>query len=508
MPDQRPPRKEPVTDRPRASSMHRRGVLKSAVAVAATLAGNQSLQADGPLGKLVKIGQRARSSQSVLKQRAANDYSKSLQAYGGKLANSISDLFLTSQNPDSVHFGVVVIGSGYGASIAAARISQKLGDRYRMCILERGKEWVPGTFPDTFPAVSANASSIFAGPTKGQRARPLGVFNLMMNDEVNILSGNGLGGGSLINASIALRPTQKSFSRAGGRLPYRKRACFIPIMIASHRRELEPDTGRPNIEGEAQAIGGRPVKSATRFFDRSHVSVMYDHRYLDDQFRNPHGMIQRPCTLCGDCTNGCNVGSKNTLAMNYLPVAKHNGTEIYTQVEVNSIEKRTGHYRIHMTYIEERNGQVTRKPLEINSELVVVGAGSPASAAILLDSQDDDLQFSPNLGRHWSGNGDAIGFVTGLPSGTSIGGIGAYPEAGKRVGPTVQTTLNFCDDEDFRKHLLIQDSSIPRGASNLFSALLRDPELDHSMVMLGMGTTKVRAAWSRKWGVGRLSGRG
>ncbi|MGY8747044.1 MAG: hypothetical protein ACKVHR_03155 [Pirellulales bacterium] len=138
--------------------MHRRGALKSAVAVVATLAGNQSLQADGPLGKLVKIGQRTRSSQSVLKQRAANDYSKSLQAYGGKLANSISDIFLASQNPDSVHFGVVVIGSGYVASIAAARISQKLGDRYRMCILERGKEWVPGTFPDTFPVVSANAA--------------------------------------------------------------------------------------------------------------------------------------------------------------------------------------------------------------------------------------------------------------------------------------------------------------------------------------------------------------
>ena len=507
MPTQRPPRKKPVTDRPRASSMHRRGVLKSAVAVAATLAGNQSLQADGPLGKLVKIGQRARSSQSVLKQRAANDYSKSLQAYGGKLANSISDLFLTSQNPDSVHFGVVVIGSGYGASIAAARISQKLGDRYRMCILERGKEWVPGTFPDTFPAVSANASSIFAGPTKGQRARPLGVFNLMMNDEVNILSGNGLGGGSLINASIALRPNPKVFQQSRWPTALQEAGVLHPYYdrVAS-ALSLSRTPADQTSKVRLRRLAADRLSQQPGFFDRSHVSVMYDHRYLDDQFRNPHGMIQRPCTLCGDCTNGCNVGSKNTLAMNYLPVAKHNGTEIYTQVEVNSIEKRTGHYRIHMTYIEERNGQVTRKPLEINSELVVVGAGSPASAAILLDSQDDGLQFSPNLGRHWSGNGDAIGFVTGLPSGTSIGGIGAYPETGKRVGPTVQTTLNFCDDEDFRKHLLIQDSSIPRGASNLFSALLRDPELDHSMVMLGMGhdegagrLVKKMGRWQIKW---------
>ena len=251
----------------------------------------------------------------------------------------------------------------------------------------------------------------------------------------------------------------------------------------------------------AEQISHRPG-----FFDRSNISVMYDYRYLDKNFRNSVGMIQRPCTLCGDCTNGCNVGAKNTLAMNYLPVAKHNGTEIYTQVEVNSIEKCEGFYRVHMTYIEERNGQVARTPLQVNSELVVVGAGSPASAAILLDSQDESLQFSPSLGRHWSGNGDAIGFVTGLPAGTSIGGFGAFPGQGKRVGPTVQTTLNFCDDEDFRKHLLIQDSSIPRGALNLFSALLRDPELDRSMVMLGMGhdegagrLVKKMGRWQIKW---------
>ncbi len=507
MPSQHTTCEKSNSNTPRKPSIDRRGVLKAAVVAGATLTGSQSLRADGPLGKLVKIGQRARSSQSVLKQRAADDYSRSLQAYGGRLANPIGDLLRTSQDPDSIHFGVVVIGSGYGASIAAARISQKLGDRYRMCILERGREWVPGTFPDTFSAVSANASNVFAGPTKGQRARPLGVFNLMMNDEVNILSGNGLGGGSLINASIALRPNSKVFQQRRWPTALNEASVLHPYYdrvasALSLSRTPFDQTSKVRI----RRMAAEQISQQPGFFDRSNISVMYDHRYLDDQFRNSHGMIQRPCTLCGDCTNGCNVGAKNTLAMNYLPVAKHNGTEIYTQVEVNSIEKCSGYYRIHMTYIEERNGQVSRTPLQVNSELVVVGAGSPASAAILLDSQNESLQFSPSLGRHWSGNGDAIGFVTGLPSGTSIGGVGALQAQGKRIGPTVQTTLNFCDDEDFRKHLLIQDSSIPRGAMNLFSALLRDPELDHSMVMLGMGhdegagrLIKKMGRWQIKW---------
>ncbi|MDC0284754.1 GMC family oxidoreductase N-terminal domain-containing protein [Mariniblastus sp.] len=507
MPRQQSTGEKPNTVNPGKTSLNRRGVLKSAVAVGAALTGNQSLHADGRLGKLVKIGQRARSGQSALKQRAASDYARSLQAYGGRLANPIHDLFRTSQNPDSVHFSVVVIGSGYGASIAAARISQRLGDQYRMCILERGKEWVPGTFPDTFSAVSANASNVFAGPTKGQRARPLGVFNLMMNDEVNILSGNGLGGGSLINASIALRPNSKVFQQQRWPAALNNAEVLHPYydrVASALSLSRTPFDQTPKVRIRRQAA--EQISRQPDFFDRSNISVMYDYRYLDEEFRNSFGMIQRPCTLCGDCTNGCNVGAKNTLAMNYLPVAKHNGTEIYTQVEVNSIEKCAGYYRVHMTHIEERNGQVSRTPLQVNSELVVVGAGSPASAAILLDSQDEKLQFSPSLGRHWSGNGDAIGFVTGLPGGNNIGGFGAFQGQGKQVGPTVQTSLNFCDDEDFRKHLLIQDSSIPRGAKNLFSALLRDPELDHSMVMLGMGhdesagrLVKKMGRWQIKW---------
>jgi len=121
---------------------------------------------------------------------------------------------------------------------------------------------------------------------------------------------------------------------------------------------------------------------------------MYDHRYLDQSMRNPQGMIQRPCTLCGDCINGCNVGAKNSLQYNYLPIAKHNGTEMYTQVEVTSIEKMDGFYRVNMVYIDDQYENITRHPVSINTKMVVLGAGSPASAGILLDSQNSQFQ-------HW-----------------------------------------------------------------------------------------------------------
>ncbi|MFT5301467.1 MAG: cholesterol oxidase [Mariniblastus sp.] len=492
-----------------SSHLSRRDILKTAATVAATgaVASPRVANADGPVGKLVQIGQRTKTCNTPLKQRAANDYRQSLDQYGGQLSNPIRELFLTAQDENAIHFGVLVIGSGYGASITAARLSQKLRNNHRICMIERGKEWVPGTFPDTFANVSGNARSVLAGPTKGQITQPLGLFNLMMNDEVNILSGSGLGGGSLINASIALRPHSEVFEQ--DRWPQALKNIevlgkFYDRMAQSMSLTRTPFDQTPKVRLRRQAA--ERMSSNPSFYDRSNVSVMYDHRHLDNQMRNPQGMIQRPCTLCGDCINGCNIGAKNTLAMNYLPIAKHNGTEMFTQCEVNSIEKRTGYYRVHMTYIDDQHEKITRHPISVNSQMVVVGAGSPSSAAILLDSQSESFQFSPRLGCHWSGNGDTIGFVTGLPQGTNVGGFGAYPSPHGPVGPTVQTSLNLYRDVELRKRLLIQDAAIPRGVSNLFAVLLRDPEINHSMAMLGMGhdeangrLVKKEGRWQIKW---------
>ena len=73
--------------------------------------------------------------------------------------------------------------------------------------------------------------------------------------------------------------------------------------------------------------------------------------------------------LCGDCITGCNIGAKNTLLYNYLPVAKHNGTEFYTQCEVESIEKHHDHYRLNLVYFDEKkSGELMRTPVSITTQ--------------------------------------------------------------------------------------------------------------------------------------------
>ncbi|MEM9411872.1 MAG: GMC oxidoreductase, partial [Planctomycetota bacterium] len=241
----------------------------------------------------------------------------------------------------------------------------------------------------------------------------------------------------------------------------------------------------------ARRLAAENISLEPNFYDRSNISVMYDYRYLDDQLKNPQGMIQRPCTLCGDCITGCNVGAKNTLMMNYLPIAKHNGVEMYTQCEVDSIEKKEGYYSIKLIYFDhsEKTGETTRHHLKINTKMVVVGAGSPGSASILLNSQSEQFRFSPALGYNWSGNGDTIGFVVKMPGPTNIGGFGAYDTNCNRtgVGPTVQSSLNYYGNQELHRRLLIQDAAIPRGMTKLFTYLMGDRDLNNSMVMLGMG---------------------
>ena len=489
---------------------NRRAILKGVAAAATTLASAKAARGQEKQRNrgLVQIGKRTTTKDSSLKQQATIDYERSLANYGGRLSNPIRDLFLTAEKSKSqVPFAVVVIGSGYGASIAAAKLSQKLRDDQRICILERGKEWVPGTFPDTFANVNRLSRANTQGPTRGQVTQPLGLFNVMFNDEVNILTGSGLGGGSLINASIALTPDAEVFQQSKWPNALRDIGTLRPY-YESVRYNLSlsrtPADQTPKVRVRRQAA--ERLGSDRRLFDRSNVSVMYDYRHLDQNLRNRQGMVQRPCTLCGDCINGCNIGAKNTLAMNYLPVAKHNGTEMYTQCEVKSIRKMDGYYQINMEYIDDRVNKVTRHPVSINSKIVVLGAGSPASAGILLDSRAPNMQFSPFLGRGWSSNGDTIGFVLGLPPGTNIGGQGAFATDKPPVGPTVQTSLHLHKEKELKHRLLVQDAAIPRGISNLFTALLADPTLNKSMVMLGMGhdsaegrLVKKAGRWQIKW---------
>src|SRR6266536_2416500 len=100
-------------------------------------------------------------------------------------------------------YDIVIIGSGYGGSIAAARLAEAKV-KPSICILERGKERQPGEFPETLPGVIGEARS---------SANPLGLYELLTHPDISVIKASGLGGTSLINANVAIEPDAEVFEQ-------------------------------------------------------------------------------------------------------------------------------------------------------------------------------------------------------------------------------------------------------------------------------------------------------
>jgi cholesterol oxidase len=110
-----------------------------------------------------------------------------------RLSKSIADLKL--------RYDVVVVGSGYGGGVAASRLS-RCGKR--VAVLERGREFAIGDFPDRL--IEAQEQLQLSRDGKHLTGSRLGLFDLHLGRDIHVFVGCGLGGGSLINANVSLPP--------------------------------------------------------------------------------------------------------------------------------------------------------------------------------------------------------------------------------------------------------------------------------------------------------------
>ena len=118
-------------------------------------------------------------------------------------------------------YDFVVVGSGYGGAITAARIATAaLNPQPSLCILERGKEWPVGTYPDSVESVLGAARSDL---------NPLGLYEFLNYRDISVIKGSGLGGTSLINANVAIVPDREVFEQAGW--PSGVGSCCLPPRV-------------------------------------------------------------------------------------------------------------------------------------------------------------------------------------------------------------------------------------------------------------------------------------
>ena len=395
--------------------------------------------------------------------------------------------------PGRADFDILIIGSGYGGAVCAARLAAQRRPGVRIGLLERGREWVPGTFPQHL--MSFNPLLPFVRRTSWMSEQlpynPLGLFGFYSGD-VPVVIGSGLGGASLTNCAVVLEAEEEVFRQTAWPDELRSKQTLRPYYDVA-RRMLSPQTTpeerlTPKLRNH---LGTTAKLKAERRWDaeayRAPLAITFASR------TNAQGMRQQGCVQCGDCATGCNVGAKSSLDMNYLPLAWTGGVLMFTQVDVSTIRKTGDLYQVDYVLRPDSTRPSREEKGSVTAALVVVAAGTMGTNEILLRSQDEGgIAASPWLGKGFSGNGNYLGFVdyqyTDPEVQTHTAGVGIdYGAPANPVGAYIEGVIDFRrPGRPLDRRVVIEEmaqaSSLAGGV-----ALLMLADLNRAMTLLGMG---------------------
>lgn len=345
-------------------------------------------------------------------------------------------------------YDVIVIGSGFGGAVTACRLAEAGA---RVLILERGRRWQAQDYPR-----KANDPWIWDAR---RPHRHNGWIDFRKFPRIAVVQGAGVGGGSLIYANISVEAPAEAFAQGWPPeidfeelKPYYERvAKFMNVAEVPRnqwpaRTHLMQDAAR-NIGAEDRfravplAVTFDPDWTYEKFdaFDTSQSKVV----------TNAQGVEQGTCVHLGHCDIGCPVKAKNTLDLNYIPVAERNGAEVWPLHQASHLEPMDEGYRV---WYQRLDGD--RRELQaVQGRLVVVAAGSLGSTELLLRSRDQYgglPRLSERLGHGWSSNGD---FLT--PA------IHSGREVSPTRGPTITSAIDFLDGSRGGQKFWIQDGGFP-----------------------------------------------
>ncbi len=355
-------------------------------------------------------------------------------------------------------YDVVVVGSGYGGGVTAARLARA---GKSVCVLERGREFSTGEFPGRFPDLRREMQVEARTWSTGS---PSALFDVRVGEDMHVLVGCGVGGGSLVNAGVALRPDPRVFAdpiwpdqiRQDGLLDqgYARARHWLRPARAPRAAEM---TKFKALQQASTSIGITPVAPELAISFAANV--------------NPAGIEQPACTNCGDCCGGCNVGAKNTIALTYLPEAHTHGAEIFAQAKVRSVSKnRDGSWRVSIARLD--NDTSTDRTLTVTAAMVVIAAGTLGSTELLLRSRAAGLAISEKIGERFSANGDIIAFGYGAK--IPVGSIGVgYPSKvpDMEIGAAVSGQLEIRDVDDLSREMIIQEGAVPSALAPMLPVL-------------------------------------
>ncbi|MGZ8786475.1 MAG: FAD-binding protein, partial [Acidimicrobiia bacterium] len=256
----------------------------------------------------------------------------------GAIISGNSDAGTPTSAAQVEYCDAVVVGSGFGGSVAAFRLAEA---GRSTIVLERGQAYPPGSFARN----PYQMSRAFWEP----KDHLFGLFDIRSFRKVEAIVSSGLGGGSLIYANVFLRKDERWFVHDS------------PLPGGGYEHwPISRDDLEPHYDAVARMLTLQPSpypdlpKSKALREAANKLGLEVFHPPLAVTFAPPggeaapkqviptpaygnlHGLPRLTCRLCGECDIGCNEGSKNTMDHTYLSAAKYHGADIRTLAEVTA----------------------------------------------------------------------------------------------------------------------------------------------------------------------------
>jgi cholesterol oxidase len=310
-------------------------------------------------------------------------------------------------------YDVVIVGSGFGGSVSALRLTEK---GYKVAVLEAGQRFTPETLPKT----SWDTKNYIWAPALGL----YGIQRFHVLDDVMVLGGAGVGGGSLNYANTLYVPPKAFFQDPQWRditdwseelAPYYDQAQRMlgvrtnPTVTPSdvHLRDAAEKLGYGGtfhmapvgvFFGDGQDCGGDGAKTRPG-------------EEVEDPYFGGVGPRRKACTECGECMTGCRHGAKNTLTENYLYLAEKDGAEIVPMTTVTGIRVDGEGYAVDVHRTDSRSKNPAKNGFRtIRAQRVVVAAGTYGTQKLLHRLRDEGVlpKISARLGELTRTNSEAL----------------------------------------------------------------------------------------------------
>jgi cholesterol oxidase len=302
----------------------------------------------------------------------------------------------------------IIIGSGFGGSVSAHRLTQK---GYKVLVIEKGRRFND----DDFPKSNWDLKRWMWNPMMGLK----GIFQMSFMKHMTVLHGVGVGGGSLVYANTL--PTPKAeFFQSGSWASLKDWETELRPHYATAKRMLGAAPNPVVTQGDRVLESIAKDTGREEHFHPTEVAVYFGepNKKVPDPYFDGEGPERVGCNFCGGCMTGCRIGAKNTLVKNYLYFAEKHGTEVLAETEVTALRATGDGYRV------ETKPTFAKGPTKsFTASRVILAGGVMGTMPLLLQMKEDPQglpKLSERVGDFVRSNSEALIAVLSPKKGTNF----------------------------------------------------------------------------------------